>query len=74
MIFGIFSSPHPYSGKGNYQVLCIKREDLAKTKGHFFFPLLSFISILLAVILFILLKCVVMPLLRQVIEYRLLCY
>ena len=64
MIAGIFSLPRPYSGKGKYQVLCIKREDLAKTKGHFIFSPLSSISILLAVILFILLKCVVMPLLR----------
>ena len=40
MIAGIFSLPRPYSGKGKYQVLCIKREDLAKTKGHFiFFPI-----------------------------------
>ena len=40
MIIGILSSPHPYSGKGKYQVLCIKGEDLANTKGHFiFFPI-----------------------------------
>ena len=40
MIAGIFSLPRPYSEKGKYQVLCIKREDLAKTKGHFiFFPI-----------------------------------
>ena len=39
MIAGIFSLPRPYSEKGKYQVLCIKREDLAKTKGRFiFFP------------------------------------
>lgn len=42
MIIGIFSLPHPYSGKGKYGVLCKKREDLTKTKGHFIFFTIKF--------------------------------